>query len=37
VLLVGGAPASRRSAAVGLYVAIGLIGLPFAEGKGGIR
>ena len=39
VLLVGGALGFRRGiAAVGLYVAIGLIGLPFfAEGKGGVQ
>jgi biotin transport system substrate-specific component len=39
VLLVGGALGFRRGiAAVALYVAIGLIGLPFfAEGKGGIQ
>jgi biotin transport system substrate-specific component len=38
VLLVGGALGFRRGfAAVALYVAIGLIGLPFfAEGKGGV-
>jgi biotin transport system substrate-specific component len=39
VLLVGGALGFRRGiAAVGLYVVIGLIGLPFfAEGKGGVQ
>jgi biotin transport system substrate-specific component len=39
VLLVGGALGFRRGlASVGLYVLIGLIGLPFfAEGKGGIQ
>jgi biotin transport system substrate-specific component len=39
VLLVGGALGFRRGlAAVGLYVAIGLIGVPFfAEGKGGVQ
>jgi biotin transport system substrate-specific component len=39
VLLVGGALGFRRGiAAVSLYVAIGLIGLPFfAEGKGGVQ
>jgi biotin transport system substrate-specific component len=38
VLLVGGALGFRRGvASIGLYVLIGLIGLPFfAEGKGGI-
>jgi biotin transport system substrate-specific component len=39
VLLVGGALGSRRGlGSVALYVAIGLIGLPFfAEGKGGVQ
>jgi len=39
VLLVGGALGFRRGlASVGLYVLIGLIGLPFfAEGKGGVQ
>jgi biotin transport system substrate-specific component len=39
VLLVGGALGFRRGlASIGLYVLIGLIGLPFfAEGKGGIQ
>jgi len=39
VLLVGGALGFRRGlASIGLYVLIGLIGLPFfAEGKGGVQ
>lgn len=39
VLLVGGALGFRRGfASVGLYVLIGLVGLPFfAEGKGGVE
>ena len=39
VLLVGGALGFRRGlASIGLYVLIGLVGLPFfAEGKGGVQ
>ena len=38
VLVVGGALGARRGfAAVALYIALGLVGLPFfAEGKGGL-